>query len=122
MKIYALRDKLLNYYLTPFAGNKDQEVLAGIAQAVNNIEENNAIAKAPHHFEIWCLGTVTESGHIEVDKYLVADANSLIRENIREKPITRTNPLEYAPEGSHKPPDRPSPERGTQAAPPTSAP
>ncbi|AXH74363.1 MAG: nonstructural protein [Microviridae sp.] len=65
--------------MTPFAANNDKDVMAGIAQAVNNLEENSAISKAPHHFEIWHLGEVTEDGHLVADKYLVADANSLIR-------------------------------------------
>jgi len=83
MKLYAIRDKLISYYMTPFAAPNDKDVLAGIANAVNNLEENSAISKAPHHFEIWCLGEVTEDGHLEVNKYLVADANSLVRENLR---------------------------------------
>jgi len=79
MKIYALRDKLISYYMTPFAAPSDKEVMQSIAVAVNNLEENNAIAKAPHHFEIWHLGQVTEDGEIVADKYLVADCNALIR-------------------------------------------
>jgi len=108
MKIYALRDKLINYFMLPFAAPSDADVLAGIAQQVNTQESMSAIAQAPHHFEIWKLGEVDDQGHITPKKELLADANSLIRENIRPKPIERTNQMEHAAIGSESPHGRPS--------------
>jgi len=100
VKIYALRDRLINYYMTPFAAPNDKDVLSGIAQAVNNIEENSAISKAPHHFEIWHLGEVTDDGTIVADKYLVADANSLIRPSVNRQAETNAafKPQQRPPE------------------------
>jgi len=82
MKIYALRDRLLDYYMTPFAAPNHNEVLSSIAATINTGETTNAIAQAPHHFEIWHIGTVTE-GHITPTHELVADCASLIRGDIR---------------------------------------
>lgn len=84
MNIYAIRDKLINYFLTPFAAPNDAEVLSAIAQQVNG-EQKSAIAQAPHHFEIWRIGKVKDDGYIVPEKELVADATSLIRTGIRTK-------------------------------------
>jgi len=114
VKIYALRDKLIDYYMTPFAAQTDKDVLGGIANAVNNQEENSAISKAPHHFEIWCIGHVTEAGEIVPDKYLIADASSLVRPTGQEK---RDHKVGGPLNGSQRPIERASETAGTQPAP-----
>lgn len=113
MKIYAIRDKLINYYMVPFAAPNDNDVKAGIANAVNNLEENSAIAQAPSQFEIWHLGEVTEDGCIVADKFLVCDANTLIR------PVTdRQRISKEPPRSEQSPPERFKSERGTNPAAP----
>lgn len=80
MKIYAIKDQLINYFMTPFAAPGDKEVMAAIAAHVNHqTGVSDALSEAPHHFQIWQLGNVTEDGHIEPGLELVCDCASLIR-------------------------------------------
>lgn len=84
MKIYAVRDRLVDYYMQPFVGQTDKQVLAALAATINNKEQTSAIQAAPHHFEIWTLGEVDEeTGRITPKLELLADAASLIRSGVR---------------------------------------
>lgn len=85
MKIYAIRDRLLDYYMQPFAGPDDKAVLASIARMINTQGEQSDIAQAPHHFEVWELGDIDEEGHINPTRKLLADCSSLVRPGIRER-------------------------------------
>ena len=85
MKIYAIRDRLLDYYMQPFAGPEDKAVLASIARMINTQGEQSDIAQAPHHFEVWELGSIDEEGHINPTRKLIADCSSLVRPGIRER-------------------------------------
>lgn len=84
-QIYALRDRLIDYYLRPFTAPDDKEVLASLATTINSGEGTSAIQNAPHHFEIWRLGSITEEGDCRPGKELIADCSSLVRGNIRER-------------------------------------
>jgi len=79
MNIYAVRDRLLDYYLHPFAAHTDKEVLGAIATAINREGNLDAIAQAPHHFEIWKIGEVDDDGHLTARKELLATCENLIR-------------------------------------------
>lgn len=82
MKIYAIRDRLLDYYQQPFIAQDDKPVLGAVSHQLatgNNLDWQNA----PHHFEIWRLGKVTEEGHLEQDRELLATLDSLIRADLR---------------------------------------
>lgn len=81
--IYAIRDRLIDYFLRPFAAQTDKEVLASIANGINQGDKDSALAQAPHHFEIWRLGSVTEEGDLRPGKELIADCASLVRDSIR---------------------------------------
>jgi len=83
MKIYAVRDRLLDYYGDPFMGPTDNSVLAAMASNINNPESKRDFAQAPHHFEIWRLGEINENGDVTKDKELLCDCASLIRPGIR---------------------------------------
>lgn len=85
MKIFAVRDRLLDYYMQPFVGPNHKEVQAALARTVNNLEDTNGISQAPHHFELWELGEITEEGHITPTRILVCDCASLIRVGVRSK-------------------------------------
>lgn len=84
MNIYAIKDILIDYYLQPFAGENDKEVMAAVAAVVNNQGNMDAIAQSPHHFEIWRIGKVDEEGHLTPDRELVAPVHSLVRGRVRE--------------------------------------
>ncbi|QXP07994.1 MAG: nonstructural protein [Arizlama microvirus] len=87
MKIYAVRDRLLDYYMQPFAGPDDKAVLASIAKIINSQGEQSDIAQAPHHFEVWELGEIDQEGHINPTRKLIADCAALIRPGIRERDV-----------------------------------
>jgi len=89
MKIYAVRDRLIDYMMPPFIAPGDKEALASLADLVNG-ETKHAITQAPHHFEIWRLGEVTEEGHIHPNREFLADASGLVRNGVRGNPQART--------------------------------
>lgn len=85
MRIYCLRDRLIDYYMQPFAAPNHKAVLAAIAQTVNRQDGPlNDIQQAPHHFEIWQLGLVTEDGHLTPEREFIADVSSLVRSGVRK--------------------------------------
>jgi len=86
VNIYAIRDRLIDYYMRAFSAPDDKDVLASIAATINEGDPNSALAKAPHHFEIWRLGKVTEEGDLRPGKELIADCASLVRDNIPATP------------------------------------
>jgi len=83
VKIYAIRDRLIDYFMQPFVGPDDKNVLASVARLVNQGEVTSDIQQAPHHFEVWQLGQVTEDGHLVPERALIADCSSLVRRGIR---------------------------------------
>lgn len=85
MKIYAVRDRLIDYFMQPFIGPDDKNVLASVARLINQGEVTSDIAQAPHQFEVWKLGEIGEDGHITAEKAYLADCSSLIRPGIRER-------------------------------------
>lgn len=81
--IYAIRDRMLDYFQTPFVASSDKQVLASLTTVINSNEATNAIAQAPHHFELYRLGAVTEEGSIRQDREFIADCSSLVRSSVR---------------------------------------
>ena len=84
MKIYAIKDRLIDYFMQPFVGPDDKSVLASVARLVNQGEVTSDIAQAPHQFEVWTLGIVQEDGTLTPERQYLADCASLIRGNIRK--------------------------------------
>lgn len=78
MKLYAVKDRLMDYFMTPFAAHEDKQVMAQLAETINN-GGNNGIQQAPHHFELWGLGEVSEDGHLTAERRFIADCGALIR-------------------------------------------
>lgn len=112
MKIYAIKDRLIDYFMQPFAGPEDKAVMAAIARTINNVGDMSDIAQAPHHFEIWQLGQVTEDGHLIPERALIADCASLVRPGLRTDRIrpgqaTTDEPGEHrGPAGGNESPGR----------------
>jgi len=79
MGIYAIRDRLLDHLMAPFIATGDKEVLHSLSTLINDKDTKHAIAQAPHHYEVYKLGTVDEDGTIVARKEFIADAGSLIR-------------------------------------------
>lgn len=84
MKIYAIKDRLIDYFMQPFVGPDDKSVLASVARLVNQGEVTSDIAQAPHQFEVWALGIVQEDGALTPERQYLADCASLIRGNLRK--------------------------------------
>lgn len=82
MKIYAVKDRLIDYFLQPFAGPDDKNVLAAVSQQINS-GDTHAISQAPQHFEVWRLGEVDQEGNLIARKEFIADCASLVRPGIR---------------------------------------
>lgn len=121
MNIYALRDRLIGYYLHPFAGASDKEVLAAVATNVNG--RNSDISQAPHHFEIWKLGRVDEEGHIHQERELLAGCDSLVRGDLRKTGEPGSRPVApAAPPSRRDPRDAPAHARAGSEAPTHQAP
>lgn len=84
MRLYAIRDRLLDYFLQPFVGPSDRQVKAAVAENVNNTESQHAVAKAPHQFELWRLAFIDEqTGQVEGEREYLCDLNSLVRGGVR---------------------------------------
>lgn len=106
MKLYAIRDRLLDFYMQPFLGPDDKPVLAALSNQISQEDNTDAISKAPHQFEVWKLADINEEAHVIPNKQLIATCDSLIRRNFREEPQSRTstNARAEKPSGMH--PDR----------------
>lgn len=107
MNIYAIRDRLIDYYMRAFSAPDDKDVLASIAATINEGDPNSALAKSPHHFEIWRLGKVTEDGDLRPGKELIADCSSLVRSGVWDDTHRRTTPAPEAPTGFGRAAGRP---------------
>jgi len=83
VKIYAIRDRLVDYFMTPFAAPETRPVMAALATTINSGDSSD-LAANPHHFELWELGQVQEDGHITPTREFVCDLSSLIRPGIRK--------------------------------------
>lgn len=120
MKIYAIRDRLVDYFMTPFAAHEDEGVLNSIANLVSNEDSNDPVKQAPHHFEIWRIGEIDRQGHITPSREFLADCSSLVRAAPgagRPGPRSRTGAIPEAPAGGLKPSRRPVEDAGAQERP-----
>lgn len=97
--IYAIRDRLIDYFMQPFVGPDDKQVLASVARLVNTGEVTSDIAQAPHQFEVWKLGEVNDEGHVIPERKYLQDCSSLVRRDLRQRgqpggPEAQNNPRE----------------------------
>lgn len=100
MKLYAIRDRLIGYYMTPFPGPSDHQVKAAVANNVNN-GGDHGINKAPHQFELWRLaGFDEETGKVTGEPEYLCDLASLVRRGVREGGDAGETTLPGAPGGS----------------------
>jgi len=80
--------------------------MASLANMINN-EGDSDFVQAPHHFELWTLAEVHESGEVIAAKEFICDCAGLVRKNLRDPgepgDYTRetTPPRRTAPPSSH---------------------
>lgn len=104
MKIYCLRDRLIDYYMVPFAAPGAKEVMQSLSTTINAQTENmNGIAQAPHHYELFQLGYLTEDGHLVAEREFICDLATLVRRDIRNGGEPRGAAAEIAPESRRGP-------------------
>lgn len=85
MKIYSIKDIMLEYFQTPFCAENTNEVMASLSNLVNRIGENHVYAQAPHHYQLWQVGLFTDDGHLSPEREHICDLNSLIRSDLRTR-------------------------------------
>lgn len=105
--IYAIRDRLIDYFQAPFVATGEKQVLASLMTLVNDKEQTHAIAQAPHHFELWSIGKITEDGHLVPSRGLVCDCASLVRNDLRDRKPSGNGAVPRALAGSPTPPTLP---------------
>lgn len=103
MKLYALRDRLIDYFLQPFAAPGDKEVMSSLAALINREGNNDPIAQAPHHFELWRLADINEeTGKVTGEPEFIGDCSALIRASVRERAPTGQGPIPGAERQSQR--------------------
>lgn len=103
--VYAIRDRLLNYFMQPFIAHNDASALASIGETVNEPGGSHAIQKSPHHFEVWRISEITDDYEALPKKAFLADASSLIREHFRPVGQPGRERLAVAPGARRSPPE-----------------
>lgn len=80
MKIYAIRDRMLDYFQPPVCVHRGEDLLAAIAKGINGEgEAKNELAQAPDHYELWRIGEVDDQGHIHPEREFIVNCAQLIR-------------------------------------------
>lgn len=79
MKIYAIYDRMIGYYQQPFIAHNDKHVLAALATTINSEDPQNAIAQAPHQFDLYEIATIEEDLEIKAEKKFITTLDSLNR-------------------------------------------
>lgn len=70
---------MIGYYLTPFIAPDDNQILASLSAEISREDNKNAVAYAPHQFQVWQLGEIDDEGNLTARKELLCDCSSLIR-------------------------------------------
>lgn len=85
MKLYSVRDRLLDFLAPPFVAPSDFQVMQALANTVNQGKDTDAYKAAPHHFELYRLAEIDEQGNVTPGKTFLCDLASLVRTGIREE-------------------------------------
>lgn len=94
--IYAIRDRMLDYFQPPVCVHRVQDLMAAIAKGINGEgEAKNELAQAPDHYELWKIGEVDDQGHIRAEREFVSNCSQLIRTGVWQR---RPGAGEVAPE------------------------
>lgn len=84
IRLYAIRDRLIDYFMKPFTAHSDAQVMASLATVINQPGGTDAISQAPSHYELWRLAEIDEqTGQVGGAREFLADCASLVRRDIR---------------------------------------
>lgn len=89
---------MIGYYLNPFVAPDDNQVLASISADISRQDNVNAIAYAPHQFQVWQLGEINDEGIIKPHKELICDVHTLVR--ARREPAKQGDTQAPSPVGN----------------------
>lgn len=104
MKMYAVRDRLIDYFLQPFFAPSDAQALAAVGGTINDEASTHAITLHPEHFEIYRIAEFNENtGQIGGDREFIQDAASLVRGGIRGTGEPGANAIQGATGGRGEP-------------------
>lgn len=99
LKIFAIRDRMLNYFQPPIIVSREQDLLAALARGINGPqEERNEISNAPDHYEVWQIGEVDDQGHLSQSRSFVINCASLIRNGVWNRSFERTPSTDSGPD------------------------
>jgi len=92
--LYAIRDRMLDYYQRPVFSDRKSDFVAAVANAINTGGTND-FCQTPEHFEIWELGSFNvETGQLEGKQTIITNCASLVRNGVRHE---RTSPPAATP-------------------------
>jgi len=75
---------MLNYFQRPVMADQAPDVVAAVATAINN-GENNDFCKKPEDFEVWQIGEFDQESGLLVPKLtIITNCASLVRTGVRE--------------------------------------
>lgn len=117
MNIYAIRDRLIDYFMQPFAAHSDKDVLNSLANMLSRENSNDPVAQAPHHFEIWKLCEIDQdTGWVTGKPDFLADCSTLVRTG-RQPAVEGARDVAEAEKGIRRAVDRALDETGAYERP-----
>jgi hypothetical protein len=109
MKIYAIYDVMIAYYLHYFMEGNHKQAKSRISETINT-PGHSSIQKTPHHFEIHHLGEINdETGQVTGyagQNTILCNCRELVRTDVREEPEPGTPPVQQAAKRSTDPYNR----------------
>lgn len=86
VNIYSIYDRLLGHWSPPYFNHSTKEFLSGLSKAINDPQNNLPVALKPEHFAVWQIAQV-DSGYVtNIERHLVAECATLVRNRIRPEP------------------------------------
>lgn len=121
MKLYAVRDRLLEIFQQPFVAHSDSQVMSSLAKVVNSQEEGNVITATPGDFELWSLAEIEEeTGRVKADPKFLANCARFVRGSVRGAgpgAVAGDPATDQVRAGIQRPAGAPAGNGGTQASP-----
>ena len=83
MKLFAIRDRMLDYFQAPVAVTREQDFFQAVSRNVNG--EGNELAQAPDHYEIWQVAEIDDQGHITAKREFIGNCSRYIRNGVWQR-------------------------------------
>lgn len=83
--VVAIKDLMINYFMTPVICDNEKQALAGISAEISRENNLNPIACVPDQFQVWKLGEIDHEGNLIPGQELLCTANTLVRRAATEQ-------------------------------------